>query len=367
MKFNIAREALLAPLQQVNGVIEKRQTIPILSNVLIRVREGQIELTGSDLEIQLVAIAELSTSESGEFTVPARKLMDIFRLLPDRSEAQIDSHDGRCAIRSGGSRFNLSTLPVESYPAFDAGQPEFCVTVSCDVFKRALTKTMFSMAQQDVRYYLNGLLLDIEGSTLRTVSSDGHRLAVYEETLSESVLGSRQIIIPRKGVLELVRLFNDADDTLAIEFSPSTVQVSLGAVRFSAKLVDGRFPDYQKVMPKELDRSYSLEKDALKSALTRVSVLLNEKYKSISLAVNDQADMILKAQNPDHEEAEEVLSVVMEGGPVMVGFNPQYLLDAVNNIDSAQVKLSFSPSADRCLIEDPEDPRYKFIVMPMRL
>lgn len=367
MKFTISRETLLTPLQQVIGVIEKRQTLPILSNVLLKLGDGQLELTGTDLEVQLVTRTTVETGDSGVVTVPARKLLDICRLLPDRSAVSVECKEDRFAIRCGSSRFNLSTLPADNYPEFDTGTPELEVAVPVASLRRALEKTTFAMAQQDVRYYLNGLLLDLDGRNLRTVSSDGHRLAVFEEALELDANGGRQIIIPRKGILELARLLGDADDTITVQIAPNTVRVNLGAVSFAAKLIEGRFPDYQRVMPRELTRSFRVDKDAFKGALTRVSVLSNEKYKSISLEVDEEAVMALKAQNPEHEEAEERLPVEKEGQGLSVGFNASYLLDAINNVDSDQVKLSFTESANSCLIEDSDDSRFKFIVMPMRL
>lgn len=377
MKFAIARETLLTPLQQVIGVIERRQTLPILSNVLLRLNEGQLELTGTDLEVQLVARTEVDSGDGGAVTVPARKFLDICRLLPDRSMVGIEARNDRFTIRCGSSRFNLSTLPAENYPEFDAGTAELEAAVPATLLKLAFAKTTFAMALQDVRYYLNGLLLSLDGRVLRTVASDGHRLAVFEEPLELAlsvVEGSgaegppgRQIIIPRKGVMELARLLGEQEETVTVQIAPNTVRVNLGAVSFAAKLIEGRFPDYQRVMPRDLTRHFTVDKEVFKGALTRVSVLSNEKFKSISLEVDEEATMALKMQNPEHEEAEERLSVAMEGAGVSVGFNAAYLLDAINNIDSSEVKLSFTEAANSCLLEDLEDGRFKFIVMPMRL
>ena len=367
MKFSIARETLLTPLQQVIGVVEKRQTQPILSNVLLRLAEGQLELTGTDLEVQLVARVGVDSGDEGAITVPARKLLDIFRLLPERSEVTLERREDRLALRGGSSRFSLTTLPVENYPAFDSGATELEVAVPSETLRLALEKTTFAMAQQDVRYYLNGLLLDLEGSTLRTVASDGHRLAVFQEIQSAAFASNRQIIVPRKGIMELSRLLGDADDTLIIQISPNTVRVNLGTVSFSAKLVEGRYPDYQRVMPRDLNRIYQVDKDAFRGALSRVSVLSSEKQKSISLEVEEDGEMVLKGQNSEHEEAEERLTVAAEGGGVSVGFNAAYLLEAIGHVASETVRLSFTVAANSCLIEDAADQRFKYVVMPMRL
>ena len=368
MKFSIARETLLTPLSRVIGVVEKRQTLPILSNVLIRLQDGQLELTGTDLEVQLVARVAVSSGEDGAVTVPARKLLDIFRLLPDNSEVKVETREDRVGIRCGSSRFSLTTLPVDNYPAFDSGATELEAAVPSETLRLALEKTQFAMALQDVRYYLNGLLLDLEGSTLRTVASDGHRLALFQEVLPTPFVSNRQIIIPRKGIQELSRLLGDADDTVIIQISPNTVRVDLGTVSFSAKLIEGRYPHYQRVIPTELNRRYRADKELLRGALSRVSLLSIEKQKSISLEVEGEGKvMVLKSQNTEHEEAEERLDIEAEGGGVSVGFNAGYLQEAITHADSEHVWLSFTQAANSCLVEDVTDQRYKFVVMPMRL
>jgi len=366
MKFTTSRENLLTPLQQVVGVIEKRQTLPILSNVLIRLSQNRLEFTGTDLEVQLVTQSVTDSGEDGQITVPARKLLDICRLLPEGSAVNVDSGADKISIKSGRSRFSLSTLPADNYPAFDISSPEVEVSLSSRILKKAMEKTLYAMALQDVRYYLNGLLLDLDGGLLRTVSSDGHRLAVYEETLEGTRLEPRQVIIPRKGVLELYRLLGDQDEIISLGIAPNNIRVLMGTVSFSAKLIEGRFPDFRRVMPRDISKTIHIEKDLFKSALTRVAVLSTEKIKGVSLEVEGDT-MKLQAQNPEHEEAEEELEVRMEGEGLSVGFNAAYLLDAINNVDAGEVKLSFTDAANSCLIEDPQNQKYKFIVMPMRL
>ncbi|MEI6353292.1 MAG: DNA polymerase III subunit beta [Methylococcus sp.] len=367
MKFSIARESFLAPLSHVASVIEKNQIIPILANVVLTVKEGWLELIGSDQEVQLKARVELAAAEDGAVTVPARRLLDIFRLLPDHSRVSFELRDDRLLIRSGSSRFNLITLPVENYPAFDVGVPELEVRVETIVFRKALEKTIFAIAQQDVRNYLKGLLIDFEGKTLRTVASDGHRLAVYQEVLPEAFGVNRQIILPRKGVLELYRLLGDADDRLIIQISPHTAHINLGSVTFSSKLIEGRYPDYQKVMPDPPLMTYIAARDEFKGALSRVALMTSEKQKCIGLEVGADGDMVLKGFNQEQDEAEERLTVDADGGPVSVGFNAAYLMDVVNHIDSKDFRLSFTSSATSCLVEDLLDTRFRYVVMPMRL
>jgi DNA polymerase-3 subunit beta len=367
-KFLIDREHLLHPLQQVIGVIERRQTLPILSNVLIRLGDNRLECTGTDLELQLIATQAVETQDSAEITVPARKLLDICRLLPEQSRITFEISDAKenLSIRSGHSRFSLATLPASSYPQFDASPPEQELSISSRTLKKALDKTIFSMAVQDVRYYLNGLLLDLSGRILRAVSSDGHRLALHEEEMDQDFAGTRQIIVPRKGVLELTKLLHDEDTPVHFQFSPNTVRVLLGGLVFSAKLIEGKFPDYRKVLPKDLNRVLTVNRNELKLALSRVSILSNEKFKGIRFDIKPGV-LQLNAHNPDNEEAEEEVAVHYEGDFFSVGFNASYILDAVNNVDSEEMRLSFTNAASSCLIEDVSDHRYRFVVMPMKL
>ncbi len=368
MKFTITRENLLTPLQQVVSVIERKQTLPILSNVLLKLQDNQLKLTGTDLEVQLITHTTVDSGEDGQITLPARKFLDICRLLPDKSTLKISCKGDRAEISSSSSRFNLSTLPAENYPQFDSGSVEIEFQIAAPLLKKALDKTMFAMAVQDHRYFLNGLLLDFDGKSLKTVASDGHRLTFFQENLeTETVVQSRQIIIPRKGISELYRLLGDSGEILTFRISSNTVLAELGNFSFSAKLIEGRFPDYQKVIPRELTHIVTTERSALKSALTRVSVLSNEKHKGLSLEIQESKILCIKAQNPEHEEAEEKMEIEAEGGEFSVGFNATYLLDAVNNIDSEQVKLSLPSGCGSCIIEDTRDSRFIFIVMPMRL
>lgn len=366
MKFTTTRDKLLAPLQQVVGVIERRQTLPILSNVLLKLQDGGLEFTGTDLEVQLVTQSAVDDGEDGQITAPARKLLDICRLLPEGGVVKADLREDKLALQCGRGRYSLATLPAEHYPAFDAGSPELEVSLSSRVLKKAMEKTVFAMAQQDVRYYLNGLLLELNGPLVRAVASDGHRLALYQETVESLDAAPRQAIVPRKGVLELYRLLGDQDEIVTLQLSANTIRVFLPTVAFSSKLIEGRFPDFQRVMPRDISKVVTVERDAFKAALTRVQVLSSDKIRGVSLEADNQL-MKLTAQNPEHEEAEEELEIRLEGEGLSVGFNAAYLLDAVNNIDSGELRLSFTDAANSCLIEDTANDRFKFIVMPMRL
>jgi DNA polymerase-3 subunit beta len=364
MKFTITREALLPALHRVAGVIERRQTLPILSNVHLELAEGELSLTGTDLEVQLRARVAVESGEPGTSTVPARKLLDICRLLPDRSLISLEVKDSRCTVKSGSSRYNLSTLPSDQYPGFDQGTPQLSVDIPAASLRRALDKTTFATAKNDVRYYLNGLLLDLYGDSLRTVGSDGHRLALYEEACS--AVSARQAIIPGKGVQELGRLLEGVE-TLALEFSLNTLRASAGAFTFATKLIDGRFPDYRRVMPNGLPRGFRVDIATFRAALARAALLSNEKYKAISLEAKD-GTVVIKAQNPESEEAEERIEAdMLASKSIHIGFNVDYLIDAIEHLDSAKAVLKFTADDKACVVEAPEPDGYRCVVMPMRL
>ena len=368
MNFIINREQLLSPLQQIVSVIEKRQTMPILSNVLIVISENTLILTGTDLEIQLIARIHLdsSESESGEITVPARKFLDIIRLLPNEAEIKIELKDDKVKVSSGRSRFSLTTLAADSYPEFSEAELENQFLINSGQLKKALDKTVFCMANQDIRYYLNGLLLHISNSKLKLVASDGHRLSIYEDNIGTATGYEERIILPRKGVLELTRLLTDDDAELNIQFSSSNIKIYINDLTFSAKLVDSKYPDFSKVFEQTFFNQIHIHRQLLKDALTRVAILANEKFKGITFDISDGI-LRLNSHNPEHDEANEELIIEYHGEPLSISFNSQYLLDAVSNLDSELAVLTIASNASSCFIEEPEQQLYKFIVMPMRL
>ena len=366
MNFIINREQLLFPLQQIVSVIEKRQTMPILSNVLLVVNENGLVLTGTDLEIQLIAQVNLDSFEIGEITVPARKFLDIVRLLPNEAEIKIELLNDKMKITSGRSRFSLSTLSADSYPEFSESELENQFLINAGKMKKALDKTVFCMANQDVRYYLNGLLLHISNSKLKLVASDGHRLSIYEDNIGEATGYEARIILPRKGVLELTRLLDDEEAELNIQFSNSNIRIHVKNLIFSAKLVDAKYPDFSKVFEQSFFNQIQIQKQLLKDALTRVAILANEKFKGITFNVSDGL-LKLNSHNPEHDEADEELIIEYKGEPLSIAFNSQYLLDAVSNLDSELAVLTIASNASSCFVEEPEQQAYKFIVMPMRL
>lgn len=366
MKFTISREALLKPLQVVGGVVEKRQTLPILANVLVQVDKGKLTLTGTDLEVELTATAQVENGVDGEITLPARKFSDICRALPDQAVLEVTVEGDKALIRSGKSRFSLSTLPATEYPATEGVAGAFRLTMAQEVLKGLLEQTHFCMANQDVRYYLNGMLLEMKGGKLRTVATDGHRLAISETDCPEVVAEERQVIIPRKGVLELSRLLGDGDAQCELAVGSNHIRVALGEVIMTSKLVDGRFPDYDRVVPKIGERLVTADRSLLRQALQRTSILSNEKYRGIRLQFERD---LLKAtvNNPEQEEAEEEVEIAYDGAEFEIGFNVSYLLDALNVVKQDQVVLSMTDANSSCLIYGAGDKASRYVVMPMRL
>jgi DNA polymerase-3 subunit beta len=364
MKFSAARDVLLKPLQAVIGVVERRQTMPILSNVLLVAKGNELAVTATDLEVELVAQTEVSVEAGGEITVSGRKLLDIVRALPDGSTIDISVSGEKVVIRSGRSKFSLATLPSAEFPSVEDIKAGQTVEVDQAVLARLIEKTHFSMAQQDVRYYLNGMLLETGGKHLRAVATDGHRLALCEAEVDGS-LDEQQVIVPRKGVLELQRLMS-GEGSLNLELGPNHVRVQLDGIRFTSKLIDGRFPEYDRVIPKESSNELTADREAFRGALQRTAILSNEKYRGIRLIIRDSG-VVMQAHNPEQEEAEEELEVTYSGEDIEIGFNVNYLLDALGAVDDDTVTLSVLDGNSSCLIRQPGKDECKFVVMPMRL
>jgi DNA polymerase-3 subunit beta len=366
MKFIINREVILTPLQQIVSVIEKRQTMPILSNVLMVIEADQLILTGTDLEIQIVAKINIDAATPGAITVPARKFLDICRLLPGGAEIKFEQQQDKVKILSSRSRFSLSCLPAENYPEFSESALENQFFINAGKFKKALDKTVFCMANQDVRYYLNGLLLHLSNTKLKLVASDGHRLAIYEDNLDQASGIEARIILPRKGIIELARLLDDPEAELRVKFSGNNIKIYIKNLIFSAKLVDSKYPDFGKVFQQDFFNPIPIQRQLLKEALTRVAILSNEKYKGVTLDILPDS-LKISTHNPEHDEAEEELIIEYAGEPLTISFNAQYLLDAVSNLDSELAVITIASNASSCFINEPEEQAYKFIVMPMRL
>lgn len=365
MKFQIQRETLLKPVQAIIGVVERRQTMPILSNVLLSVTEKGLAVTGTDLEVEMLAAAELNAETGGEITVPGRKFLDIVKALPEGVEVKIALDKDRLVIRSGKSRFTLSTLPAAEFPTVDDISAQVKFTVPQKALKELLDRTHFSMAQQDVRYYLNGLLIETRDNQLRAVATDGHRLALCDVAADGQQPG-QQVIVPRKGVLELQRLLADSDEPAEVEIGSNHIRVAAGGQRFTSKLIDGRFPDYSRVIPKAGDKDVMADRLLLREALNRTAILSNEKYRGVRLQLANSS-LKIQAHNPEQEEAEEEIEVGYKGGELEIGFNVTYLMDALSAVQSEEVQISLADSNSSCLIREPGSELCCYVVMPMRL
>lgn len=364
MKLTAKREDLLAPLQSVIGVVERRQTMPVLANVLLSARDNRLAITGTDLEVELVAATKVGLEQAGDITVPGRKLVDIFRALPDGVSITLSTEGERIVIRAGRSRFTLSTLPAAEFPVVEEINAAQTLSLPQGEFRRLIDKTHFSMAQQDVRYYLNGLLLETQESALRAVATDGHRLALCEMALP-SPGKTGQVIVPRKGVLELQRILG-TEGNVELAIGTNHVRAQIGDIRFTSKLIDGRFPEYGRVIPASPGKLVQADRELLRQALQRTAILSNEKYRGIRLAVRTDL-LTIQAHNPEQEEAEDQVEVVYAGDEVEIGFNVNYLLDALSAIEGDKVEIGLTDSNSSCLIHAPGLIQTRYVVMPMRL
>jgi DNA polymerase-3 subunit beta len=366
MKLNTSRETLLKPLQVVAGVVERRQTLPILSNVLIAVSGDRLRMTATDLEVELIASTPVENATDGETTVSARKLMDICRALPDGATVELSESKGKLVVKSGRSRFSLSTLPVGDFPLVPGIEGATRFSAGAAQFKAALTRTQFAMAQQDVRYYLNGLLFEINGTRLRTVATDGHRLSICDCPITGGSSKTVQAIVPRKGILELQRLLGDDEETVAVTLSDNHIRIEFGDAVFTSKLIDGKFPDYERVVPQGDMKRLVGDREALRQALHRTSILSNEKYRGIRLKLGNGTITAI-ANNPELEEAEETVEVDYTGEAMEIGFNVNYILDVLSVLTSPEVEVMLIDSNSSCLIQPRGEKDSRHVVMPMRL
>lgn len=367
MHFTIQREALLKPLQLVAGVVERRQTLPVLSNVLLVVQGQQLSLTGTDLEVELVGRVTLDdAAEPGEITVPARKLMDICKSLPSDALIDIRLDEHKVLIKSGRSRFTLSTLPANDFPTVEEGPGSLGFSVEQGKLRRLIERSSFAMAQQDVRYYLNGMLLEVSNGMLRTVATDGHRLAMCSMQAGIEQADRHQVIVPRKGILELARLLTEQDAEVNIMVGQHHVRATTGEFTFTSKLVDGKFPDYERVLPRGGDKLVIGDRQQLREAFSRTAILSNEKYRGIRLQL-ESGLLKIQANNPEQEEAEEEVAVDYSGGSLEIGFNVSYLLDVLGVMTTERIRLILSDANSSALLQEFDNDDSAYVVMPMRL
>ncbi len=366
MRFSLQREVFLKPLAQVVNVVERRQTLPVLANLLVQVKDGQLSLTGTDLEVEMVSRIAVDDAQDGETTIPARKLFEIVRALPDGSKVTISQSAEKITVQAGRSRFTLSSLPANDFPSIEEIETTERVRVPEASLKELIERTAFAMAQQDVRYYLNGLLFDLRESSLRCVATDGHRLALCEAQLEGGAQTKRQIIVPRKGVTELQRLLEGGDREIEIEMGRGHIRVKRDDVTFTSKLIDGRFPDYEAVIPIGADKEVRIDREVLRASLQRAAILSNEKYRGVRIEVSP-GQLKISAHNPEQEEAQEEVEAETRVDDLAVGFNVNYLLDALSSLRDEHVVLALRDANSSALVREASNERCRHVVMPLRL
>ncbi|QHG92659.1 DNA polymerase III subunit beta [Coxiella endosymbiont of Amblyomma sculptum] len=373
MRLYLVREMLLKPLQQVIGIMERKQILPILSNVLLSIENNQLSITGTDLEIELRGVEKLNKQDqkSCRLTLPGKKLMDICRSLPEKASIELTQDKERIVLRSGQSRFVLSTFPVDTFPTIEKMEYHLQLTMPQCVLYRLLQKTHFSMAYNDVRYYLNGLLLEIYTNKLRTVATDGHRLSINTSEIENTVKSKLRIILPRKGITELLRLLTNKEDCIVLTIGNNHVRISTGDFVFTSKLIEGRFPDYERVIPKGGDKQIRIDRDLLKQAINRMAILCNEKFRGIRFELRHRL-LRISSYNIEQEMSEEEIEIdYIQNKELDIGLNVNYLLDILRVVNRGNITLTFSDANSGVLIAEDTTSMKRidssFVVMPMRL
>jgi DNA polymerase III subunit beta len=367
MNIKINRDTLLKPLSAVSGIVERRHTLPILSNLLLEAKQDKIVLTATDLEMQISLAINSPTGGELSTTVSAKKLLDICRALPENAEINMATTDSRIQVKTGKSRFNLQTLPASDYPVMTktAGTEPTTITISQGVLKRLFKQVEFAMAQQDIRYYLNGLLFEVSANKLNVVGTDGHRLSFTSTELSQNY-EKQELILPRKTVIELIKLLDDSDEEVSVEIVPGQVNFSFGDIRLITKVIDGKFPDYNRVIPVGHQNTFTIDRMTVLLSMQRASILSNEKYRGIRMVLANNS-LRLISTNSEQEEAEEELEIAYNGEALDIGFNVTYMIDVLNNVSTDHIIFSFADANSSCLVTVPEDESYKYVVMPMRI
>jgi len=366
LKIKTTNDKLLSPLQQVTGIVERRHTLPILSNVLITASGSKVEFLATDLEVQITAKADIDGAAEGSVTAGARKLYDILRSLPEDAEVSLEAKESRMTVRAGKSRFNLQTLPASDFPRMvEARDASKTLTLPQKALKDALGLVQFAMAVQDIRYYLNGVLFSVDKDVLRVVATDGHRLSYASRSLGGDH-GTVEAILPRKTVLELIKLLGDTDEPVSLAIGSNQARFAFGGIEIVSKIVEGKFPDYQKVIPTTHKNRVSLERATLAQSLNRAAILSNEKIRGVRLVFTKDALSIICTNN-EQEEAEEGLALEYDGDPLDIGFNISYLLDVLNHVESETVTVTMGDSNSSALVQMPGREDFKYVVMPMRI
>ncbi len=363
----IDKEVILKPLQTVIGIVERKQTLPILSNVLIENQDGKVRFTTTDLEIQITTTIDIATAggQNSAFTVGGKKLQEILRVLPEQSRVTIDTKENKAQIKTNKSRFSLQTLPALDFPKL-SNQLENAkkIVLAQNVLKKLLFSVQYAMAQQDVRYYLNGVLLIVEGNKIKVVATDGHRLA-YNAGLIEGNCEKQEIILPRKAVIELSKLLADSDENIELEFSQQQVKSVFSGITLITKVIEGKFPDYERVIPK-YDNHLNMERTVMQQALQRAAILSNEKFRGVRFVLTEK-NLSVISSNSEQEEAQEEIETDYHGEALDIGFNVNYLMDGLNNVGSDTVTFSFGDPNSSILMTTPENQEFRYVVMPMRI
>ncbi len=361
------RDDILAPLSAVSGIIERRHTLPILSNVLLERNGDALAFLATDIEIQISAHSELGGGgDTKALTVGARKLLDILRALPEGVEVNLQPQDKRLVVKAGKSRFSLQTLPAEDFPRLAKPSGEVArFSVPQKALRRLLGLVHYAMAQQDIRYYLNGLLMVVDEAQLKLVATDGHRLAYAALELSAKV-PRQEAIVPRKTVIELGKLLGESDDPVQIEVSATQAGFRFGSIELVTKLIDGKFPDYTRVIPTQHKNRMRIDREPLRQALQRAAILSNEKFRGVRWVLAEGSLKIVSS-NAEQEEANEELEVEYKGDALDIGFNVNYLLDVLNNVAGSALECHFGDAASSALVSYPGEKDFKYVVMPMRI
>jgi DNA polymerase-3 subunit beta len=366
MNIKIDREILLKPLGNVSGIVEKRHALPILSNLLLEGHQGKLKFTATDLEMQISTHIKTELADDFQITVSAKKLFDITRALPENSNIDIQIEENKVIVKAKKSRFNLQTLPPQDYPVMKKDENDSIeLKLSQKEFKALLKQVDFAMAQQDIRYYLNGLLIEVKDKNINIVGTDGHRLSFTSLEL-KTPTNPAQVIVPRKTIVELVKLLGDTDDPVEISFSNNQVNFKFNDIDLITKVIDGKFPDYDRVIPQGHDNVFNIDRSLLLDSMLRASILSNDKYRGIRMVV-EEGNLKLVSNNSEQEQAEEELEIDYKGEKIDVGFNVTYLIDVLTNIQSDKLTFAFNDSSSSCLVTIPNNEKYKYVVMPMRI
>ena len=365
MDFYITKEEVVKSINLTLGVVEKRQTLPILSNVLFEVDESSLKLTATDLESEISTTSTISNFKSGgKITAPARKLSDLCRLMPDLAEIHFYLDGDNLKIETESGKYNLSTLPSEDFPVFETEDTQSQINISSQNLKNLITKTSFAMGNQDWRHYLNGLYMMIDDKVITTVATDAHRLAMATSSLNEASSESTSGIVPRKSINEIGKLVGDESENVVIQLGQTSIAANVSGTTFVSKLIEGKFPDYEQVIPSGESSLLVVDRKNFSESLSRVSVLSSEKYKGVRI-ITKKDSLNISANNPEKEQGEENLSCEYQGDEIDIAFNVNYLQEILSTIDSEKIEINFFGSEKSCLITDPNSETLKYVVMPL--